>query len=131
MRKCGRIPYSCKTPQFFFFFFFFFIVTKPRIRRPAWQGGRYVPRPEVLTTYKHEGNNRNQSLHPDTPSHAYIHSMSSHRNPLSHPHQGPVQSDKEVLQLVPNHHLPSFPFNGIPPPPLIIHLLPRGPVPRS
>ena len=113
------------------FFFFFFIFTKPSIRQPAWQGGRYVPRPKVLTTYKHKGNNGNQSLHPDTPSHAYIHSMLAHRNTLSHPHQCVVQGDKEILHLVPDHHLPSFPFNGILPPLLIIHLLPRGPVPWS
>ena len=78
-----------------------------------------------------QGNNRNQSPLLDIPFHASIHSMLSHRNTLPHPHQGPIQGDKEIFHPVPNYHLASFSFDSILPPPLIIHLLPRGPVLRS
>ena len=55
----------------------------------------------------------NQSLLLSTPTHAYIHSMVSRPNMLSHPHQSPIQGDEEIFHPVPNQHLPPFPFDGI------------------
>ena len=50
---------------------------------------------------------------------------------LSHPNQGLIQGNKEILHLVPDHYLPPLPFNSIPPLPPIIQLFPRQPVPCS
>ena len=54
--------------------------------------------------------------------------MLSYSNMLSHPDQGPIQGDQEILYLVSNSDFPSLRFHSISSPPVVIQLLPQGPV---
>ena len=109
-------------PYIFFSFFFYSHLTP---HSPTGMAGGPIRTPTrgVNYTYTKQKLRKPESL-PHTHSDIYIHGTPLHPDTLSYANQDPIQGDKEILHPVPDQNLPSFPFHGISPPPLIVQLFP-------